>query len=40
VFLSVAGEGECEIQQIYTPGKCAEAGLDVHAERKAQFAGN
>lgn len=39
-FLSVAGEGECEIRQIYTPGECAEAGLDVHAELKAQFAGN
>ncbi len=39
-FLRVAGEGECEIRQIYTQGECAEAGIDVHADLKTQFAGN
>ena len=39
-FLTVAGEGECEIRQIYTQGDCAGAGVDVHEELKAQFAGS
>ena len=39
-FLAVAGEGECEIRQIYTPGECGpEASADVHAELTAQFEG-
>jgi hypothetical protein len=39
-FLAVAGDGECELRQIYTQGECAEAGLDVAADLKAQFAGS
>ena len=40
-FLAVAGDGECEIRQLYTDsqpgaGTCA----DVHTELKGQFAGN
>lgn len=40
-FLAVAGEGECEIRQVYTSGECepAHAG-QVHAELREQFAGN
>jgi hypothetical protein len=39
-FLAVAGEGECELRQIYTQGECAEEGVNVAADLKAQFAGN
>ena len=38
-FLAVAGDGECEIRQIFTPGECAERPADLHAELKAQYAG-
>ena len=39
-FLAVAGDGECEIRQIFTPGECAERPADLHAELKAQYAGH
>jgi hypothetical protein len=39
-FLAAAGDGECELRQIYTQGECAEAGLDVATDVRAQFAGN
>jgi hypothetical protein len=39
-FLAVAGDGEYELRQIYTQGECAEAGLDVATDVRAQFAGN
>jgi hypothetical protein len=38
-FLAAAGDGECELRQIYTQGECAEAGLDIAADVRAQFAG-
>lgn len=39
-FLAVAGEGECEIRQIYTQGECGpDASVNVHEDLKAQFAG-
>ncbi len=39
-FLAVAGDGECEIRQIFTQGECAKAGVDVHADVTAQYAGH
>ena len=40
-FLAVAGEGECEIRQLFTPGDCRpERAADLHADLTAQFAGN
>jgi hypothetical protein len=40
-FLEVAGEGECELRQIFTPGDSGPCvSTDHHAELKAQFAGN
>ena len=39
-FLAVAGEGECEIRQIFTPGECSPGqAADLHADLKAQYAG-
>ena len=38
-FLSVAGEGECELRQIFTEGDCGQTAGDLHAELKAQYAG-
>ena len=38
-FLDVAGDGQCEIRQIYTPADAASCGpTEHHAQLKEQFA--
>jgi hypothetical protein len=40
-FLEVAGDGECEIRQIFTPSDSAPCGAgEHHAQLTEQFAGN
>src|SRR5688500_14821518 len=40
-FLDVAGEGECEIRQIFTPADAAaDSAAGHHAQLAEQFAGN
>lgn len=38
-FLKVAGDGECELRQIFTPGESAGDCSGLHGELSEQFAG-
>jgi hypothetical protein len=38
-FLRIAGDGECELRQIFTPGESAGDCSGLHGELSEQFAG-
>jgi hypothetical protein len=38
-FLRIAGDGECELRQIFTPGESAGDCAGLHGELSEQFAG-